>query len=134
MILEKEFYHTQMTGMLSDGDTYTELKTDSTVRFKEKLKKVVESGYRARVLTKKKRHYLIPSSCRIPIIYTPPKIHKNSQCPLARLIENSIGSVNGRSGEYLDTFLQPSVIKTKAYLKDTKDLLQLLQGIDLNNT
>lgn len=34
-------------------------------------------------------------------------------------------------GQYLDLFLQKSVIRTRAYLHDTKNLLQLLQEIDL---
>lgn len=35
-------------------------------------------------------------------------------------------------GEYLDHYLQKSVTQTRAYLKDTKNLLQLLQDIDLS--
>lgn len=44
---------------------------------------------------------------------------------------NSIGSVTARLGQYLDTFLQTSVLNTKAYLKDTKSFLQLIGEINL---
>lgn len=32
-------------------------------------------------------------------------------------------------GQYLDNFIQPAVQQTKAYLKDTKHVLQLLETI-----
>lgn len=34
-------------------------------------------------------------------------------------------------GQYLDHFLQKSVIKTRSYLRDTKNLLNCLEKIDL---
>ena len=75
---------------------------------------------------------MTPSSVRIPTIYTLPKIHKDPLNPPARPIVNGIGSVTSRLGQYLDQFLQGSVQKTRAYLKDTKDLLQSLQSVQLS--
>lgn len=66
------------------------------------------------------------------MIYTLPKVHTNSMFPPARPIVNSIGAVTMILGQYLDTFLQASVLRTKAYLKDTKNLLQLISQIDLS--
>lgn len=45
---------------------------------------------------------------------------------------NGINSVGARLGEYLDYFLQPVVKETKAYLKDTKHLIQILEEITLD--
>lgn len=39
--------------------------------------------------------------------------------------------MTARLGQYLDTFLQASVLNTKAYLKDTKSFLQLIGEINL---
>lgn len=51
--------------------------------------------------------------------------------PHLRPIVNGIDSVTSRLGQYLDIFLQKSVTTTKAYLKDTKSLLQELKEINL---
>lgn len=64
--------------------------------------------------------------------YTLPKIHKDAQLPPARPIVNGIGSITATLGEFFDKFLQPTVKVTRVYLKDTADLLQLLEGVELN--
>lgn len=45
---------------------------------------------------------------------------------------NSIGPVTVGLGQYLDIFLQASVVTTKAYLRDTKNFLQMINGINLS--
>lgn len=64
------------------------------------------------ILTKKEAKYLVPETCRIPIIYTVPKIHKNQTQPPGRPIINGIQSINARIGQYVDKFLQPLVPQT----------------------
>lgn len=66
------------------------------------------------------------------MIYTLPKVHKDLKNPPACPIVNSIESVTARLGQHLDTFLQVSVLQTKAYLKDTKNFLQLISEINLS--
>lgn len=75
----------------------------------------------------KKRH--TPYTCRIPVIYILPKVHKNKENPTGSPIVNGIDSVGARLGEYLDFFLQPVVRETKVYLKYTKHLIQILEEI-----
>lgn len=60
-----------------------------------------------------------------------PKIHKNLELPPGRPIINGIQSINARLGEFVDTFLQPLVPNTNAYLRDTKHLIQILGNIAL---
>lgn len=88
--------------------------------------------YGTNVNNPKEKRYLNPSTCRIPVIYTLPKIHRNPLIPSACPIINGIGSVTSRLGEYLDKFLQPNVRATKAYLKDTTDILQSLDEMRLD--
>lgn len=118
--------------MLQDQNTYRQLSKDPTTIYKEQSKSLVEyRGYRANILTKKEKRYLIPSVCRIPVIYTLSKIHKDDQAPLGRPIVNRIGLITARLGEYLDKFLQASVIHTNANLKTTKDFLQRIEGVHI---
>ena len=131
VILKKDFYLNQLQEMLEDSDTYNKLEKDPSNQYEENLKCLVEMGYRKGVLTSREKKYLVPSSNRTPTIYTLPKIHKDTLNPPGRPIVNGIGSITSRLGEYLDVFLQQSVVNTKAYLKDTKSLLQYLQCIDL---
>lgn len=74
VILDKGFYHQQMTEMLSDECTDNKLRKYPSLAYKDQLKRYVE--------------YKIV--CRIPVIYTLPKVHKDANCPPARLIVNGI--------------------------------------------
>ncbi|PIO25998.1 hypothetical protein AB205_0190500, partial [Aquarana catesbeiana] len=98
------------------------------------LSALVEWGYSMEALNGKEKNCLVPRSCRIPIIYTLPKIHKDVRVPPARPIVNGIGSGKARLGEFLDKSLQPSVKATRAYLKDTTDLLRSLQEVKFDPT
>lgn len=75
--------------------------------------------------------FLTPSFCCIPTNYTLPKVHKDAVNPPARPIVNIIGSVTARLGQYLDKFLQTSVVNTRAYLKDTRSFLELISEVNL---
>lgn len=118
--------------MLSDESTYVKFSSDPTFAYQKDLQRLVDLGFSKKVLNKKENKFLAPSFCRIPTIYTLPKVHKDPKNSPARPIVNSIGSVTARLGQYLDTFLQASVLRTKAYLKDTKNLLQIISEIDLS--
>lgn len=134
VILEKTFYHKQLVDMLGDRTTYCRLSSDPTNEYRAQLSALVEWGYSMDALNGREKNYLVPSSCRIPIIYMLPKIHKDVRVPPARPIVNGIGSVTARLGEFLDKFLQPSVKATRAYLKDTTDLLRSLQEVKFDPT
>lgn len=109
--------------------THKKLEKDTTIQYNNELTALVEFGYRSRVLTMKEKKYFAPSCTSIPIIYTIPKIHKDPLNPPARPIVNGIQSVTSWMGQHLDCFLQKSVIGTKAYLRDTKNILQLLDEV-----
>lgn len=129
--MSKEYYTDQLEELLSDTETYAKLERDPTPQYREETEALINCGYQSHVLSVKEKKFLIPSSSQIPTIYTLPKIHKDPTNPPPRPIVNGIGSVTSRLGQYLDTFLQKSVVDTKAYLKDTKSLLQELQEITL---
>ena len=129
VVLSKTYYQEEMTRLLSDSDTYLLLRGDPMVHFKNELHSLVEKGKQEGVLNKKKSSYLDPFYCRTPIIYFLPKLHKNSERPPGRPIVNGIDSVTSRLGQYLDYFLQPLVSKMEAYLRDTKQVIQILDTL-----
>lgn len=63
-------------------------------------------GYKAGVLNKKERDYLIPLELRTPIIYSLPKEHKSLDKPPGFPIVNGIDSVVKFFGKYVDFFLE----------------------------
>lgn len=52
--------------------------------------------------------------------------------PPGRPIINGIQSITLRLGEYVDKFIQPLVPQTRAYLRDTKHLIQILDTVVMN--
>ncbi|XP_040178228.1 uncharacterized protein LOC120910536 [Rana temporaria] len=127
VVQSKTQYQMEINRQLQDKDTYTKLLSNPTNQYKKELEKLIHLGIKKEILNKKESQYLIPETCRIPIIYTVPKIHKDKINPPGRPIVNGIESLTARMGEYLDGFIQPAVQQTNAYLKDTKHVLQLLE-------
>lgn len=131
VLLSKEFYHGQIMDMLSDEATYRTLDKDPTQAYRDQLKVLVDLGSNTGVLSDKEKRFLLPSSSQIPTLYTLPKVHKDLENPPARPIVNSIDPVSSRMGQYLDQFLQKSVVSTRSYLRDTKNFLNSLQTVEL---
>lgn len=104
MVLSKEFCHNQILEMLSDDTTYKMLNSDPTQAYRKQLETLINIGTRSGVLSIKEQGFLVPTSSRIPTIYTLPKVHKDITNPPARPIVNSIGSISSR--QYFDLFLQ----------------------------
>lgn len=129
VLQSKEQYLTELNRHLQDETMYTRLLGNPTVKYKKELEALVNLGMRKNILNPKEIKYLIPETCRIPIIYTVPKIHKNKENPPGRPIVNGIDSLTSRMDQYIDYFIQPAVQQTEAHLKDTKHILQLLNTV-----
>lgn len=107
--------------------------SDPTPQFTAQLSCWVNKGLQLHILNKKEAHYLIPRAPRIPVLYILPKIHKCKEKPPGRPIVSGIGSLYSRVGEYLDIYLQPLVTCGQSYLKDSRALIQSLQGITISS-
>ena len=64
---------------------------------------------------------------KTPQLRLPPKIRKPEHP--GRPIVSSINSHSSKISEYVDYHLQPEVLKTKSYIKDTNDFLNHLDKI-----
>ena len=61
------------------------------------------------------------------------KIHKNKIPPPGRPIVSSVNSPTKKISIMLDIILQPFVVKTKSYIRDTGDFLSKVQGLELDS-
>lgn len=134
VVLSKTYYNNEMEKMLADYNTYVLLSKDPMLQFKEELHYLIARGKHIGVLSVKEASYLDPFFCRTPIIYFLPKIHKNSTHPPGRPIVNGIDSVSSRLGQYIDYFLQPMVMKTRSFVKDTKHIIHILESLPLTSS
>lgn len=129
----KKAYKEELDWQLCDEETYQRLLSNPTLRYRNELANLIQKGTAKGLLNKKEGRYLQPNGCKVFIIYTLPKIHKDKEKPPGRPIVNRINSVGARIGEYIDCFLQPIVRTTKSYLRDNKHLIQLLDNIKFDD-
>lgn len=68
----------------------------------------------------------------MPVLYQVPKMHNNAAKPPGRPILSGINSLFCELREYIDVFLQPLVVKSPSYLKDSKDVINHVQHVEIN--
>lgn len=59
-------------------------------------------------------------------------MHKDATMPPGRPIVNGVDLLSARLDQYIDIHSEPRVVSTKAYLKDTEHILQILDKISTN--
>lgn len=91
----------------------------------------MQEGFRKGLLNDKEKELLIPLAPTIPIIYYLPKVHKNPLKPPGRPIVSGIDSITSCIGKFVDHFLQPLVTKTKAFLKDSRQIINEISTINM---
>uniref|UniRef100_A0A8C5Q3U3 Reverse transcriptase domain-containing protein n=1 Tax=Leptobrachium leishanense TaxID=445787 RepID=A0A8C5Q3U3_9ANUR len=130
VIMTKQFYEEEALRILKDERTYQTLNHDPTLRMKKLFTEYLNEGRDMGILNNKEYEYLTPEYPIMPIFYFLPKIHKNVEKPPGRPIISGIGSISSKISEYIDILLQPLVLETEAYLKDTINLLQILGNVE----
>lgn len=68
VVLDKADYHKEMCRILSDLNTYRELSSSPTSKYKKDLVNLVTKGFDQQILKKKEKAYLVPLAPRIPTI------------------------------------------------------------------
>uniref|UniRef100_A0A8C5PFD7 Reverse transcriptase n=1 Tax=Leptobrachium leishanense TaxID=445787 RepID=A0A8C5PFD7_9ANUR len=133
VVLNQEQYHNETMRLLNDPLTYRKLENDPTNRIKEIFFEYIQKGKDSGILNEQEFKYLNIKCPRIPVFYHLPKVHKDRFNPPGRPIVSGINSISCRTSEYIDHLLQPLVVKTRAHLKDTISVLQLLQELKWEN-
>ena len=112
---------------------YKKLDYDPTEEFRNKIHKEFECMFTEKEISEKTILFLFKVGKRRSIFYMLPKIHKSKIPPRGRPIVSSVNSLTKKISMLLDVILQPFVLKTKSYIRDTGDFLSKVQGIELTS-
>ncbi|KAJ1197149.1 hypothetical protein NDU88_001011 [Pleurodeles waltl] len=107
------------------------INTDPTKRLQTEIRGMIEEALGNAWISRKEAEFLDTINPRTPYFYCLPKIHKGKIPPPGRPIVSGTGSVLEPLSTFCDKFLQPIVQASTTYLKDTKDVLNLIETISL---
>ncbi|KAJ1189456.1 hypothetical protein NDU88_006201 [Pleurodeles waltl] len=123
-------YRQECLRLLSDTTYYAPLTQDPTKSLLSQIKIMVEEAKGNAWVTFREAEFLVTTHLRTPYFYCLPKIHKGILPPPGRPIVSGTGSLLEPLSTFCDSFLQPLVKKSSTYLKDTKDVLNLIEVIN----
>ena len=129
VLMDKDDYDKKMFNLLSDENTYTKLKKDPTITYKNKMIKILRSWVKENQDLKSLKQRIYPTSQVTPRAYGTPKIHK-PDVPL-RPIVAGIGSITYQAAKYLAEILGPLVGKTVHHIHNSSDFVKLISDITL---
>uniref|UniRef100_A0A8C5QVW2 Reverse transcriptase domain-containing protein n=1 Tax=Leptobrachium leishanense TaxID=445787 RepID=A0A8C5QVW2_9ANUR len=133
VIMKAEYYQEESNRILNDANTYKKLNKNPGKDIQEKFVRYLDEGHALGILNDQEFKYLKVEHPRTPVFYFLPKIHKDPINPPGRPIISGVGSVSSRISEYIDHQLQPFVTNTAAHLKDTTEILNVLNNITWEN-
>uniref|UniRef100_A0A8C5N067 Reverse transcriptase domain-containing protein n=1 Tax=Leptobrachium leishanense TaxID=445787 RepID=A0A8C5N067_9ANUR len=129
VIMSAEYYKDESNRILNDQGTYKKLNKNPGKDIQERFTRYLEEGHSLGILNDQEFKYLKIEHPRTPVFYFLPKIHKDPVRPPGRPIISGVGSVSSRVSEYIDHQLQRFVTNTMAHLKDTSEILNILNDI-----
>uniref|UniRef100_A0A8C5LNH5 Reverse transcriptase domain-containing protein n=1 Tax=Leptobrachium leishanense TaxID=445787 RepID=A0A8C5LNH5_9ANUR len=129
VIMTTEYYRNESNRILSDENTYKKLNKNPGKDIQDKFAQYLEEGHTLGILNDQEFKYLKIEHPKTPVFYFLPKIHKDLLKPPGRPIISGIGSISSRLSEYIDHQLQPYVTSTTAHLKDTTEILNILNDV-----
>ncbi|XP_041419667.1 uncharacterized protein LOC121393892 [Xenopus laevis] len=132
VVMDMETYRGEALSQLQDTTHYRILGGDPTNDLKQMIDNLLKISEEAGIITNRLKNFLQVDNPIIPVFYLLPKIHKNLQRPPGRPIVAGMSSVFQPIAVMLDTVLNPIVVCTKSYVKDTTDFINKLNEIELN--
>ena len=117
---------------LSDEKFYTKCKEDLTMKHYHMVQDVVIELFDKKYISEQTYKFLITGRKRTSVFYLLPKIHKRLVDPPGRPIVSSVDSSTEKILMMLDLILQPQVLLTKSYIRDTPDFLRKLEDVEIN--
>ena len=130
VVMDKKDYIEKSEELLSKP-TYKILPSDPTTRHKNKLIALLKSIKAEGGIQENTYRKLYPTGACSPKYYGLPKVHKTG-IPL-RPIVSSIGSVSYETAKELSKILKPLVGNTPYSVKNTKDFIQCIKDIRLQD-
>ncbi|KAJ1198333.1 hypothetical protein NDU88_002175 [Pleurodeles waltl] len=134
VILPQKMYKDECLRLLGNTQHYKRLSRDPTPEIQEEIAFLVSRGSENNWLTKEEAAFLIQTNPKVPYFYILTKVHKGKIPPPGRPIVSGIGSVLEPLSQFCDFLLQPLVKQFLTYLKDTTDILVLLETMPFDKT
>lgn len=127
VVQNKVDYIKEADWLLADTETYLKLRTNPLPVYQQELESLVYEAWENGVLTKKKRQFMLPPEYSTPHFYHLPKVHKSLIDPLGRPIVASTNSFTNGLSIYIDSCLQTLVNRLPAYIKNSSEVINVLQ-------
>ena len=124
-------YMSEANRQLGDKVTYKKLDHNPNKTHLEKIQGVLNRMINNGEITERIAKILIPKKPRTSQLYLLPKIHKNTFPIKGRPIVSANECPTEKISAFVDSFLNPIVKKSKSYIKDTTDFLNMIKGIKL---
>ncbi|XP_053549739.1 uncharacterized protein LOC128641198 [Bombina bombina] len=128
-------YKREIMSQLEDSKVYEKLPNNPTQKFKSKIDEYLNQLKKENQISPSLLSYLQVEHPIVPVLYTLPKVHKHPSKPPGRPIVSARGSILQPIATYLDRMLQPFVQMIPSYLKDSIELIKILQKLsDIRDT
>nr|XP_008123603.1 PREDICTED: uncharacterized protein LOC103282659 [Anolis carolinensis] len=131
VLLNLSDYITEVNKHLTDRSFYKPIPSDPTNKIRSLIKIVCTEGLAMNYITMQTFDFLQNQHPRIPVFYILPKIHKGIIPPPGRPIVSGTSSILEPLAKYLDHFLQPFVLKTQSYIKDTTHFINIIESLHI---
>ena len=131
VIMDREFYTKEALRQLTDTKFYTRCTRDLTLDHHQKVQELILDMFNKKIISEQCYKFLSTGGKRTSIFYLLPKIHKNLLNPPGRPIVSSVDCPTERISMMLDIILQPLLLNTKSYIKDTPDFLRKIEELTI---
>lgn len=130
VLLSERQYEEEVMRQLRDTSTYNKLTENPFPRIIRALNEKLSFAFESNLITKKEMLYLTVREFNTPIFYIIPKLHKSLTNPPGRPIVSAIKGPLERIGKYTDTLIKELFYELPSYVRDTRDVLKAIQGVD----
>lgn len=124
-------YQSMCLTILNNRNWYCPISQSLVSSFAQELRILCTEAFFLGLIDKDTLEILVPKFPRVPTFYSLPKTHKNVQTPPGRPIVSGTGSLTDNASKFVDAFLMPHVRSLPSYIRDTTDLLQCLERIQI---
>ena len=128
VVWKRDLYIAEGLRQLSDTAFYEEIDVDPTDEHQHTIVDTVNTFIRDGKLPPDAEE-LIQSNPRCPVFYMLPKIHKEGNP--GRPIVSTVNCPTEIISEYLDSIFAPMVEKLQTYVKDSSEMLRILESVTL---
>ena len=131
IIMDREFYVKEAMRQLTDTKFYKRIDKDLTLEHYSLVQELILEMFNKKIISEQTYKFLSTGGKRTSIFYLLPKIHKNLMNPPGRPIVSSVDCPTERISMMLDIILQPLLLDTKSYIKDTPDFLRKIEELTI---